>query len=143
MPSHVFDKLKNELQNFMVRFCFNFNMKMKFKYLTTIFMFKRVLLWIFNTLIRFSGKRNTVRFSFFIFIRELKNKLLENIKINIMIIFTSIVCTLFKNKFVSSPRRFSAVKGSRGYQESGVQKTADVFLMVINPCTQSAISFFW
>ena len=38
--------------------------------------------------------------------KELKNELLKNIKINFMVIFTSIVCTLFKSKFVSSPRVF-------------------------------------
>ena len=47
-----------------------------------------------------NGKRNTVRFSFFVFIKELKNELFKNIKINIMVIFTSIVCTLFKRKIV-------------------------------------------
>ena len=27
VPFHVFDKLKNEIQNFIVRFCFYLNMK--------------------------------------------------------------------------------------------------------------------
>ena len=33
--------------------------------------------------------------------KELKNELLKQIKINFMIIFTSIIYTLFKRKFVS------------------------------------------
>ena len=76
---------------------------------------------------QFIKKRNTVYFLFFIFMKELKNELLKNIKINIMVIFTSIACTLFKSKVVSSPQRFSAVQWSRGHQESAVQKTTDVF----------------
>ena len=49
---------------------------------------------------------NTVRFSFFILMKKLKNELyLNKIKINFMIIITSMVYT--------------------------------------NPCTQTAISFFW
>ena len=59
--------------------------------------------------------------------KELKNELLKYIKINFMVIFTSIVCTLFKSKFASSPQRFSAVQWSRGRKESAVQKTADAF----------------
>ena len=43
--------------------------------------------------------------SFFIFMKELKNELLKQIKINFMIIFTSIVCTLLKSKFVPGPLR--------------------------------------
>ena len=126
VPFHVFEKLK-------IDFVFTSIWKTKFKYLTTIIMFKRALLWIFNTLIRFwfsfkkNGKRNTLRFSFFIFMEELKNELLKQIKINFMVIFTSIVCTLFKSKFVPSLLRFSAVQWSRGHQESAVQKTADAF----------------
>ena len=56
-----------------------------------------------------NGKPNTVRFSFFIFMMELKNELLKQIKINFMIIFTSRIYTLFKSKFVSSPLRFSTL----------------------------------
>ena len=47
-----------------------------------------------------NGKRNTVRFSFFILIKKLKNELLKQIKNNFMIIVTSIVYTLFKSRFV-------------------------------------------
>ena len=75
----------------------------------------------------FIKKWTTKYSSFFIFTKELKNELLKNIKINIMVIFSSIVCTLFKSKFVSSPRRFSAVQWSCRDQESAVQKTSDVF----------------
>ena len=39
---------------------------------------------------------------------ELKNELLKQMKIGIMIIFTSMICMLFKSKFVSSPLRFTA-----------------------------------
>ena len=53
---------------------------------------------------------NTVPFSFFIFMMELKNELLKQIKINFMIIFKSMIYSLFKSKFVSSPLRFSAVQ---------------------------------
>ena len=41
---------------------------------------------------------------------ELKNELLKQIKINFMIIFKSMIYSLFKSKFVSSPLRFSAVQ---------------------------------
>ena len=52
--------------------------------------------------------------------KELKNELSEKIKINLMGIFTSMVYTLLKNKFVSSPLIFSAVQWSHGHQESAV-----------------------
>ena len=52
--------------------------------------------------------------------RNWKLKYLNNIKINFLIIVTSMVYPLFKSKFVSSPRKFSAVQGSRGHQESAV-----------------------
>ena len=45
--------------------------------------------------------------SFVIFMKELKNKVLKNIKINYMIIFTSMVYTLFKSKFVSMSTKIS------------------------------------
>ena len=43
--------------------------------------------------------------------KELKNDLLINIKINFMVVFTSIVYTLFKRKFVSSLHRFPQYNG--------------------------------
>ena len=49
-------------------------------------------------------------------LKVLKNELLRKIKINFMVVFTSMVYTLFKNKFVSSSLRFSAVQWSHGYQ---------------------------
>ena len=61
-----------------------------------------------------------LRFSFFILMKKLKSELLKQIKINFMIIITSIVYTLFKSQFVSSPLRISAVQWSRGHQESAV-----------------------
>ena len=105
-------------------FVFLANWKTKFKQLTTIFMFNKFLIWIFSAPHLFfifikNGKRNTVHFSFFIFMKVLKYELLKNIKINFMVIL-SIVCMLFKSKFMSSPRRFSAVQWSRGHQESAV-----------------------
>ena len=51
---------------------------------------------------------------------ELKNELLKQIKINFLIIFTSMIYKLFKSNFVSSLLRFSAVQKSRGHQESAV-----------------------
>ena len=63
-------------------------------------------------------KRNTVHFSFFIFMMELKNELLKQININFMITVTSMIYKLFKTKFVSSPLTFSAVQWSCGHQES-------------------------
>ena len=41
---------------------------------------------------------------------ELEKELLKQIKINLIIIFTSMIYTLLKSKFVSSPLRFSAVQ---------------------------------
>ena len=69
-------------------------------------MFNRFLVWIFN-IFHFhkkNGKRNTVRFSLFVFMKELKNELLKQIKINFLIIITSV---FHNSKFVSSPLRFS------------------------------------
>ena len=66
-------------------------------------------------------------FRFLFFMKKLKDELLKQIKISFMIIITSMVYTLFKSQFVSSPRRFSAVQWSRGHQEFAVSKTPDVF----------------
>ena len=52
--------------------------------------------------------------------KNLKNELLKNIKINFMVIFKTMVYTLFKSKFVSSPQRFSVIQLSRGHEESAV-----------------------
>ena len=81
---HGFDKLKNKIQNSILRFVFTSIRKTKFKKLTTIFMFNGFLLWIFNALIRFSfslKKWKTKNGSFFVFMKELKNELLKQIKI--------------------------------------------------------------
>ena len=59
--------------------------------------------------------KNEIHFSFFIFMKELKNQLLK--MINFMVIFTSIFYTLFKSKFVSSPLRFLAIQWSGRHQE--------------------------
>ena len=66
------------------------------------------------------GKRNTVRLSFFIFMKESKNKLLKKVNINFMVVSTSIVYGLIKSKFVPSPLRFSGVQWLSGHQESAV-----------------------
>ena len=55
---------------------------------------------------------DSVRFSFFIFMKELKNKLLKQIEINSMVYLTSMVYSLFRSNFVSSPLRFSTVQWS-------------------------------
>ena len=86
-PFHIFDKLKNEIQKFIIRFCFYLNMKngiqiidyyfhvkidFYFKFLMLLFVFQFHKKW----------ETNTVPFSFFIFMMELKNELLKQIKIN-------------------------------------------------------------
>ena len=53
-------------------------------------------------------KQNKFHFSYFI-LKELGNELVKNIKINFVVIFMSMVYTLFKSKFMSSPLRFFAV----------------------------------
>ena len=40
--------------------------------------------------------RNTVHFSFFIFMMAVKSQLLKQVKVNFMIIFASMIYTLFK-----------------------------------------------
>ena len=70
---------------------------------------------------------NEIQF-LFLFTKELKNELLKQIKIHKMNDHvTSMVYTLFKSKFMSSPLRFSAVQWSCGHQESAVYKTTDTF----------------
>ena len=78
-------------------------------------MFSRFLFWLFNCHFMKNRNPNTVRFSFFIFTNELKNKLLKKSEINFMFVFLSMTYTLFKNKVVSSPLRFSAVKWLGGH----------------------------
>ena len=87
--------MKNEIQNSILRIYFYFNKEDKIQIIDSFF-------------------------EFFILKKKLKNELLKQIKINFMIIITSIVYTLFKNQFVSSPLRFSAVQWSRGHQKSAV-----------------------
>ena len=50
--------------------------------------------------------------------KELKNELLKQIKINFRSIIISVAYMLFKSKFVLSPLRFSDVQWLRRYQES-------------------------
>ena len=55
---------------------------------------------------------DSVRFWLFIFMKELKNELLKQIEINSMVYLTSMVYSLFRSNFVSSPLRFSTVQWS-------------------------------
>ena len=48
---------------------------------------------------------------FFIFMKELKNQLLKKTKINLMVIFTSMIYTLFKIKFVSKSSPCPCITG--------------------------------
>ena len=98
--------------------------KSKYRILNFVFQFIKKTKWHFgytdlpSFVLDFPKKmenRNTARFSFFVFKKELKNELLKQITINFMIVFISILYNLFKSKFVSSPLRFSAVQGSRGH----------------------------
>ena len=126
MPFRVFDKFKNKIQNFILRFCFYLNMKkinsnnsLPFSclinfYFGFLMFFIRFLFFIKN------GKRNKIQYSFFIFMKKLKKELLKKIKINFMVIFTSIVYTVFRSKFVSSTLGFPAVQWSQRHQESVV-----------------------
>ena len=52
--------------------------------------------------------------------KELKDELRKQIKINFMVNIINMVYALFKSKFVSSPLRLSAVQWSLGHQESAV-----------------------
>ena len=52
--------------------------------------------------------------------KKVEYELLKQIKINFMIIITSMVYTLFKSQFVSCPLRFSTVQWSPGHQEFAV-----------------------
>ena len=63
---------------------------------------------------------NKIHFWFLVFhFHEGIEKLIPyKTKINFMVIFTSMVYTLFKSKFVSSHLRFSAVQWSWGHQET-------------------------
>ena len=96
--SSFFDfKSKNELQKILSFFNFRFQIeKWKMRNFQNSFCFlikKRIILSV----------HGLVRFSLFILMKKLKNELLKQIKINFMIIITSIVYTLFKSQFVSSP----------------------------------------
>ena len=119
----IFDKLKNEIQKFMIIFCFYLDMKNEIQIINNYSCLKKdfyieFLKLSFVSIFIKNGKGNTVRFLFFIFMMELKNKLLKQIRINFMITVTSMIYMLFKSKFVSSPLTFSAVQWSCGHQES-------------------------
>ena len=102
----VFDTLKNEIQKFMIRFCFYLNMKNKIQITDYYFHVKidfyfEFLMFLF--VFHFHKKWKTKYNSFFIFMKELKNKLLKQI------VFTGMIYTLCKSKVMSSPPRFSVV----------------------------------
>ena len=75
-----------------LNFVFYIEVKTKSKYKTLNFLFQ----YIKNSKWHF-GYTDSVHFSSFTFMKELKNKLLKNIKIKFMVIFTSIVYTLFES----------------------------------------------
>ena len=52
--------------------------------------------------------------------KELKNDLLENVEINVMVTCTSMVYTLLNSSIVSSPLTFPAVQWLRGHEETAV-----------------------
>ena len=120
MPFRIFDKLKNEIQIFTLRFCFlpqyekrnSSNWVLFLCHLDFYFEFS-MLSFVFHS--HKNGKRNTVRFLFFIFMKELKNELPKKIEI-----FTSMIYKLFKCKFLSSLLIFSVVQSSHRHQESSV-----------------------
>ena len=108
VPFRVFDKLKNEIQEFIIRFCFYHNMKKQIQIIDYYFHVKidfcfefLILSFVFHFHKKWKTKYSS--FLFFIFMKELKNELLKQIKIYFMIVFTSMIYTLFKSKVVSSP----------------------------------------
>ena len=83
VPFPIFDKLKNEIQKFMIRFCFYLNKKNEIQiidyyfHVKIDFYFEFLMLSFVFHFHKKNGKRNTVRFPFFIFKKELKNELLN------------------------------------------------------------------
>ena len=69
VPSRVFDKMKNGIQIFILRFCFYFNMRNEIEIMTTILIINRFLLWILMTsfVFHFHKKMENEIGSFFIF----------------------------------------------------------------------------
>ena len=66
---------------------------------------------------------------------ELKNESIKKIRINFMVIFTSMVYTLFKSsKLVSSPLRFSAVQWSHDTKNPLLRKQLIYFNVCIAGC---------
>ena len=91
----------------------------------------------------FHKKWKTKYGSFFVFrfYEESEKRVTLIDKDYFMTMFTSIVYTLFKSKFVSSPLTFSAIQWSRGQQGSAVQKQLMYFNVYISGCCFH-ISFF-
>ena len=116
---------KTKFKVLYLDFVFTSIWKVKFKQLISIFIFSNSF---------FIKKRKTKYSLFFVFMKKLKKELLKKIKINFMVIFTSMVYTLSKCKFVSSPLRISAVQWSLGHQESAVWKQLMYFNVYIAGC---------
>ena len=89
-------------QDFVLRFCFYFTMKTKFKRLTVVSMFNFEFLIPFFAF-HFHKKWKKKYSSFFVFHFHEEIELLKKININFIFIFTKMVYTLFKSKFVWSP----------------------------------------
>ena len=91
------DKLKNEIQKFQIRLCFYFNMRNKIQindmyfHVKTGFYFEYLMfpfVFIFKKKKKKKWKTKYTLFSVLVFIKELKNELLKQIKNKFMIIFT-------------------------------------------------------
>ena len=116
VPLRIFDKLKNEIKKFIIRFCFYNNMKNEIQIIGYYFHVKidfcfefLMLCFIFHFHKKWKTKYSSF-FSFFILMKELKNELLKQIKINFLTVFASMISRLFKSKFELIPLRFSAVQ---------------------------------
>ena len=118
VPFRVFTKLKNKIRIIFMLNRFSCWIDFYFEYLMPSFDF------------HFHKKmENEIQFFFhFSFSwKKWKNNYLK-IKIDFTVIFTSIVHTLFKSKFVSDFMRFSAVQWPRGQCCTMVTKATDVLL---------------
>ena len=115
VPFRLFDKLKNEIQKYIPRFYFYLNIENEIQ--ITDYHFRVKIDFYFEfLLLSFAlhfNKTWKTKYSFFHF--HFSFSWIEK-----RVIFTSMVFTLFKGKFVPSPQRFSAVQRSRGHQASAV-----------------------
>ena len=99
LPFRVFDKLKKEIEIFMIRISFYLKMKNEtqiidyFFHVEIDFYCEFLMISIFNA---FNKRLKTRYKSYLIFMKELKNELLKPIKIDFMIIFISYFYALYK-----------------------------------------------